>query len=318
MAMKKIFKILSQLGVVALLGFGLFKSYEFYQQNQSHRMKARQASQSEKSFVIIVPSFNNSKYCEKNLFSILSQNYANFRVVYIDDCSEDDTFEKVKAVVAQSPQGRKVSLVRNTENKGALANIYETIKLCSDQEIIVLVDGDDFLAHENVLTKLNRIYTTSSTWMTYGNFLDYPSYRQIPLKCKPFPKNIVFNNSYRTHESISTHLRTFYAGLFKQIRQEDLFYNGRFIPMAWDLAIMLPLLEMSGKHAHFVNDVLYLYNRSNPLNDYKVNLALHTECANYIKKLPKYKRLKMLPFEMETTTDPILKTKAKAMARKEN
>lgn len=305
--MRKIFKIFAQAGVVALLGFGLFKSYEFYKQNQLNRLQALKiASSSDKYFVVVIPSHNSSRHCERNLFSILTQNYSHFRVVYIDDGSDDNTYEKAKKIISTFDSEGKVQLIRNEQRKGPLANLFEVAKASEDYEVILIVEGDDFLAHENVLSKLNRIYSTTPTWMTYGNFLDYPSYKQMPVKCKPYSKNIVFNNSYRSHEFIMTHLRTFYAGLFKLIREEDLFYNGRFVPAGWDMAVMVPLLEMSGKHAHFVNEVLYLYNRSTPSVDLKTNPFLLTDCINYIKKLPKYKRLKRLPFE---TSPPSLEPK---------
>jgi len=44
----------------------------------------------EKSMVVIIPSYNNESYCEKNLTSVFSQQYENYRVIYIDDCSNYD------------------------------------------------------------------------------------------------------------------------------------------------------------------------------------------------------------------------------------
>lgn len=295
--MKNIFKLFLQVAVASLLILGIWKSYDFYKQNKKSRQLAKKvAIKEEKPFVIVIPSYNNEAYCEKNLTSILTQQYTNYRVIYIDDASTDATYAKVQEIVSHSSLKEKVKVIHNASNQGSLSNLYHTIHTCQDQEIVVIVDGDDFLAHEHVLTKLNRVYSTTPTWMTYGNFLDYPSYKQKPVTCKPFAKNVVFNNSYRSHEWVSSHLRTFYAGLFKQIQEEDLTYKGRFFPMAGDLAFMFPLLEMSGKHTSYVGEILYLYNRTNPLNDHKVNFALQNECANYIRHLPKYKRLKALPF----------------------
>ena len=105
---------------------------------------------------------------------------------------------------------------------------------------------------------------------------------------------MIQNKSFRKQPWSASHLRTFYAALFKKIKLEDLLYEGEFFPMASDLAMMFPMLEMSGNHAHFIKEVLYLYNRSNPLNDHKVDLKLQNACALYARKLPPYKRLKEL------------------------
>lgn len=243
------------------------------------------------------------------MHSVLTQNYRNFRVIYIDDCSTDGTFEKVKEITHKYNKNIRIDLLRNPRNQGALTNLYYAIHGCKDQEIVVTVDGDDFLAHEEVLKKLNAIYNDSQVWMTYGNFLDYPTYKQKPVMCKKVPKKVIHNNSFRSHEWVTSHLRTFYAGLFKNVKLQDLIYEGQFFPMAWDLAFMLPMLEMSGKHAHFVQDILYLYNRKNPLNDHKIDVGYQERCASRIRKFPRYTRLKALSFEqkqMEMQTDLII------------
>jgi len=251
----------------------------------------------EKPFVVIIPSYNNAAFCEHNLLSVLGQNYQNFRIVYIDDASKDATYETVRAIIERSPLKDRITLIHNETNQGALKNLYTAIHACQDHEIVVTVDGDDFLAHSNVLKRLNKAYADQDVWMTYGNFLDYPNYKQKPLICKPIPKSVVKNRSYRKSEWVSSHLRTFYAGLFKKIALEDFLFEGKFLPMGWDLAFMIPMLEMSGPHCRFLDEVLYLYNRTNPINDHKVNLALQAACAEHVRNLPPYEALDLPPHE---------------------
>jgi glycosyltransferase involved in cell wall biosynthesis len=248
----------------------------------------------ERPFVVVIPSYNNTLYCEQNL----NQNYDNFRVIYIDDCSKDDTFTKVQKLVDISPRKDKVTLIHNEQNQGALKNLYLAIHSCKNEEVVVTIDGDDLAAHPDVLKRLNRIYHDPDVWMTYGNYLDYPSYRQKPLICKPFPRSVVRNRSFRKCDYwAASHLRTFYAGLFKKIPIHDLLYEGKFLPMAWDLAFMIPMLEMAGPHHRFVKEVLYLYNRMNPISDHKINLALQSACGKHVRSLPTYPALDTVPWE---------------------
>lgn len=286
--MKKALKFLAKFSIAMLLCLGIYKSYDFYKENKIQRTKnlAFSVDSADKSFVILICSHNNAKYCEKSLFSAMEQNYSNFRIVYIDDASTDGSLIRAQQMASVSSAKDKITFIRSSENKGALATLYQTIHSCHDKEIIVVVDGNDFLAHENVLAKLNKIYSKSSIWMTYGNFLDYPSYRQIPVKCKQIPKNITFNNSFRSHEIQELHLKTFYAALFKEIRKEDLLYKGRFLSSEGSLAYFIPLLELAGKHASFINEVLYLHT--------KPTSSIPADCVAHIKKLPKYKRIKSL------------------------
>lgn len=261
--------------------------------------KGRWPSQSiEKPFVIVIPSYNNARYCEQNLLSVLGQEYQRFRVIYTDDASTDETWDKVKALVGGSPLKDRITLIRHEKNRGSLRNLYEMIHMCGDDEIVVRVDGDDFLAHPFVLKKLNRIYADLSIWMTYGNYLDYPSYRQHPRLCEAFPAHVLRGRRFRQHKWVSTHLHTFYAGLFKKISIDHLKKEGEFLPMAGDLAIVFPMLEMAGDHFHFVDEVLYLYNRLNPINDHKKNRQLQSQCESYVRSLPSYSPLKNPPYLM--------------------
>lgn len=43
------------------------------------------------SFVFIIASYNNSKWYLNNLNSIKKQTYKKWRIIYVDDCSTDDT-----------------------------------------------------------------------------------------------------------------------------------------------------------------------------------------------------------------------------------
>jgi glycosyltransferase involved in cell wall biosynthesis len=282
--------------MLILLIFGSWKGFTLYKDHRKAEKQARKVVvKEEKPFVVIIPSYNNAAFCEKNLRSVFEQNYKNFRVIYIDDCSTDNTFEKVKELIEKSGQTARTTLIRNQKNCGALMNFYRAIHTCQDGEIVVALDGDDFLAHEQVLTKLNRVYADDQVWMTYGNYLDYPTFKQEVVSCKKVSDSVIHNNSFRQAPWTFSHLRTFYAGIFKKIREEDLHYQGKFYPMAGDLAMMYPLLEMSGKHIRFISDVLYLYNRSNPLNDHKVNFALQQSCSDAIRKAKPYTPLETRP-----------------------
>lgn len=242
-----------------------------------------------KKFVIVIPSYNNSKWCDKNIASAINQNYKDYRVIFMDDCSSDNTFEIVEKQVAASTVKDKFTLIKNASRVGALENLYTAIHSCDDDEIILTLDGDDWLANENVLNKLNEAYSSDDVWMTYGQYQNYPDggtgvAQQIPV-------NIAAAGSFRQFTWCSTHLRTFYAWLFKNIKKEDLCYEGKFMAMTWDMAMMFPMLEMSGHRSKFISDFLYTYNLENPINDHKVNVKLQQDLDRYVRRLPRYQKL---------------------------
>ena len=121
-------------------------------------------------FIIVTPSYNNSEWVEYNLASVLNQTYENWALVYVDDCSTDDTYGKVSEILKDNP---KCKVIRNEINKGAAYNYIEYIRYFfpEDNDIIVHLDGDDWLYDENVLEKLNALYNKEDYWMTYGKFV---------------------------------------------------------------------------------------------------------------------------------------------------
>ena len=61
--------------------------------------------------------------------------------------------------------------------------------------------------------------------------------------------------------------------------------------MAWDMAIMYPMIEMAGDKHEFLSRVNYIYNIENNINDNKVNANLQNELDRVIRNMPPYKPL---------------------------
>lgn len=248
---------------------------------------------SDKKFVIVIPSYKNSKWCERNIQSCINQNYKKYRVLFIDDNSPDDTYDKVLAVVNKSDKKDKFSIVKNTTRVGALENLYNMIHSCDDNEIVLTLDGDDWLSDENVLNKLNQVYKNENVWMTYGQYKNYPDGGTGVSTL--IPDSVIESNSFRRHTWSSSHLRTFYTWLFKKIERKDFMYDGKFFPSAWDQTIMFPMLEMAGYRSKFISDILYIYNLENPINDHKVDQKLQQNLDRVNRGMKKYSKLTSAP-----------------------
>lgn len=241
----------------------------------------------EKPFVVVIPSYNNSSCYQNNLDSVFAQNYENYRVIYIDDASTDQTEVLVYEYILEKGQKDRVTFIQNDKRQGSLANIYRAIWLCTPNEIIVNLDGDDWFYDEHVLEKLNTVYADEDVWVTYGQFIYYPSLS--PGWAAQVPEEVILHNAFRDHNWTTTALRTFYAGLFHRIDIESLLYNDTFFPMAGDLAYMWPILEMAGTHSRFIPDILYVYNVGDGvLNDMKANRLLQYQLGLETRKKKRY------------------------------
>jgi glycosyltransferase involved in cell wall biosynthesis len=240
----------------------------------------------QKPLVIVIPSYNNKDWYQYNLESVLKQEYENFRVIYLDDASTDETGRLVREYLADKDVKNRVTLIENEERVGALANIYRAVWRCSPAEIVVTVDGDDWLSHEFVLQRINEAYADPDVWMTYGQFNTFPE--GLGFGAQPLPEWVIQEGSFRSYDWVTTHLRTFYAGLFQKINKEDLLYKDRFFPVTWDLGFMFPMLEMSGTHSRFIPHVLYIYNVATPLSDNKLQRELQQTLETFIRKQKRY------------------------------
>ncbi len=216
-------------------------------------------------FTIIVPSFNNEEWVETNLASILNQTYTNYRVIYIDDASTDETYNRVIQIVGNLPNWK---VIRNSENKGAAYNYIEYIRALfpDDNEILVHLDGDDWFYDERVLDKLDYYYRRNDCWMTYGQFVCYdgtgyprPSYPQGT----PYSDYIHKYKLYRRDNWRASHLRTYRYFLWNAIDREDLKSqrDGEYFWHASDLAWAYPALEICPKARIGVVDFFtHVYN----------------------------------------------------------
>ncbi len=241
-------------------------------------------------FVVVVPSYNNKAYYRENLDSIVGQQYVHFHVLYIDDASTDGTPDLVQDYIDEHKLHDKITLVRNQERRLKLYNMYHGIRTLPDHSIVVEVDGDDTLAHNNVLGKLNQVYQDPRIWLTYGQFIMHPS--QEVGRTHNVPREVVASNSFRSYPWSTSHLKTYYVWLFKKIDQKDLMHNGAFYRSTADQAYMYPMLEMAGLHSRFIKDILYIYNMDTPLNDFKVDSDLQIKCESLIKQGRRYAPLR--------------------------
>lgn len=264
-----------------------------------------------KRFVFVICSRNNAKWVEQNLNSAFCQEYPRdkFRFIYVDDNSSDGTADLVSEYVTRCQEWDRFTLIRNQSWQSIMPNHYKAAHLCEDDEIIVHLDGDDFIKHNLVLHLLNKVYSYDDVWLTYGQYENWP----VPELgfSVDVPIHIAEHNQFREMGFWYSHLRTFYAWLFKKIALKDLMWKGSFIPTTpnIDYLIMFPLIEMAGAHHYrFISDSIYLYNRTNSLST--CNMPIKIEIAP-AREWQKYKPLDCA--ESNITADRISKSRASVL-----
>ena len=283
-----------KVSICFFLGIGCNGYAEALLKKDERIMQADHLLNQERHIVVITCSYNNASFYKWNLDSIFEQEYSNYHVIYIDDCSTDGTYLLVKKYLADYGFDERFILYRNAMRQRALANLYYAIHTCNATDIIIILDGDDRFAHSKVLQRINQAYANPDVWLTYGQFQVYPSGEHG--FCAPYPKHIIQRNGFRYYPHTPSHLRTFYAGLFQKIKKDDLMFQGDFFPVTYDLAIMFPMIEMARSHHLFIPDVLLQYNGSNPISDHCIDKGLQRKFDLIIRARTCYREIES-PFE---------------------
>lgn len=213
-------------------------------------------------FKVIISAYNCFEWLPHCLRSIAKQSYQNYDVVVLDNAStQPGQWEWTRWWCGKHGW----LAVRNEENSGPLGGLVDATRAaeCDEEDIIIHIDGDDWLAHDDVFAYLDSIYSKGGVDLTYGQFAHHPS-GNIGYTC-PYPSEVVQNRSYREAWIRWGHLRTFRAFLWNAICDEDLRRpNGKYYRYAPDHAFMNPLIEMAGDRFCVISEVLYIYNGANP------------------------------------------------------
>jgi glycosyltransferase involved in cell wall biosynthesis len=237
---------------------------------------------------VVVTGRNNIEWCDLNVYSIAAQRYGRLRVTYFDDASTDGTGDRVADLVERLGLGGAWRVVRNTERVGGVANVVAGVlhePAGGEDDVCVLLDGDDFLATPRALARIAAEYRDPATWLTFGGYRTWPHFEGGIVG--PYPGDVIAGNGFRRAAWRAAPPRSFRRWLFRQIpdaalRDDD----GRYWEMAWDQGVTLPLLELAGTHSVYIPDVLYLYNTSNPDSDHHRRLAEQAAAAERVRRRP--------------------------------
>lgn len=247
-------------------------------------------------FITISTCYNVAPFVEMTVLMNKYQSYNNRLHIYVDDQSSDNTYD----ILMDMTKDDNKSIVLQNPNNGSCTKAFihameylESNNLIGDEDIIVEIDGDDWLSSHFVLQYVNEIYQNPEIWLTYGQYQGWPAgnlgghsrmdLRQYPLE------------NLRQVPFAYTHLRTFKYWLFNKINRKD-FINpttNDYFNAAWDLVSGFPLVEMAGyEHIYRIEDILLILNRADALdNESKTRLDLQKQTENILRNMPSYNRI---------------------------
>jgi len=215
-------------------------------------------------FAFVVPVYNCARMIRQTIISMAAQSYDNWYMLIRDDMSTDATVDNVRNSILQFDLIDKVRLTINERKHGEVENTLEAAKEIADDDVVVRVDGGDWLADLDALAYLDQVYQLyDPAWVHTAQRWSYNESMNISA---PFPDE---NISPYKHPWVSSHLKTFKRDAMNGINHANyLDKDGKYIQIGCDQAISLPILHkamLDGRKRLYIPKIFYHYSIN--LND---------------------------------------------------
>lgn len=189
------------------------------------------------------------------LDSLRRQSVTQWQAQVTIDRDGDRTYERALAARAGD---ERIVITKNRERRYPMSNIVAALERsdAAPDDVIVNLDGDDWLIDERALERIARAYD-DGCWMTYGSWIGNRPDR--PGRLPPYPDD---TRDFRDAPWLATAVRTWKKWLFDLIDPRDLTDDrGRALRVCEDVAYMFPMLEMATtRRARHIDTPLMLYN----------------------------------------------------------
>ena len=112
-------------------------------------------------YSIIICGYNIEGYIERAIKSVLVQDFENYELILVNDCSTDKTLEKM-----QQYESKNIVIINNEKNKGLGASRNIGVKIARGEYILYL-DGDDTMYDKHTLSRINEIIDRDEADVTF-------------------------------------------------------------------------------------------------------------------------------------------------------
>ncbi len=116
---------------------------------------------------VIIPCFNNAQYLRRCVDSVLTQTYADFEIIVVDDGSTDNPSSALSGI--DDPRVRKlITMQHHGVSTARNVGIYH-----SSGEYIVFIDGDDWIERNHIELMVNAMHHADCAMIMMQ--IDYPN-----------------------------------------------------------------------------------------------------------------------------------------------
>ena len=202
---------------------------------------------------VVVPIYGVEKYIERCAISLMEQTYKDIEFIFVNDCTQDKSIEKLEQVICKYPQ-RNVSIINKARNEG-LPQARKTGVIASHGEYVINFDSDDWV-EKDCISKMYACALENNSDIVmadyFEEYVDRQVIRQIPKVSNPI-------------SCINMMLRAqLHSGVWNKMIKRELILDVEFpkCNMHEDLVTMVQVF-LNAKIISYVYEPFYHYNLSN-------------------------------------------------------
>ena len=149
-----------------------------------------------KLFSVIITTYNSSHYIDKTIKSVTKQNFKDYEIILVDDCSDDGTIDLVKKNYSNI-----IKIFSTKKNFGGPAQSRNIGIQNSNGKWISFLDGDDYWFQNRLKHFSNLVLTNSDYNIFCSNELLFNNNNKKKIKIYHGPstdnffKNLLINGN---------------------------------------------------------------------------------------------------------------------------
>lgn len=208
---------------------------------------------------VIVPVYNVAPYIERCARSLFEQTLENLEIIFVDDCSPDNSVDIIERVLEGYPKRRETTKIIKKEVNGGLSAARKQGIIESRGDYIIHCDGDDWTDPDLYRKMYKKAKETGADIVMCGEKFEFADQTKV-YECKPMPssgKELV-RNWYRDTMGMFCH---------DKMVKRSLYVDNGILPweglnMWEDNGLMTRLFYHCNK-LEVITGVFYHYNRAN-------------------------------------------------------
>ena len=127
---------------------------------------------------VIVPVYNVERYIEQCARSIFEQTYPRLEIIFVNDCTPDDSIHLLQQVISKYPnRSAQTRIINHPHNKGLAAARRTGLVNCTG-EYVLNCDSDDYIEPDMVSTLVSAAIGGGHDIAASPFFMDYTDGRK--------------------------------------------------------------------------------------------------------------------------------------------